>query len=269
MATLVPTSGHKLRWSKYSSAYRARLLEGAKVLKAFLEDHGEPWSLVSTGSSLAVDDALENFVRHMHESKQRSALRLAKHAVLFVQIVRPRLKRTLKSSWNSLRCWEEERPGQFRPPLPLVLLAAILCQARIRSHDADTNHVKNLWLRFTVLVAVGFFGLLRPGELLGLCTEDIVLPNSMSLGAPFCVVRISRTKNARQMGVQQFAEIHHADSELACVGHACHQERKAALAFDTCQVSNDVSYGLHGPAHRGAKTDSRIAPSGWCDLDAG
>lgn len=212
MASLVPAGSNKLRWAKYSSPYRARLLEGAKVLRTFLEDHGESWSLVLSGNSASVDEILDAFVRHMHGSKLSSALRLAKHAVLFVQIARPRLKRSLKASWNSLKCWEEDKPSQFRPPLPLALLAAMLCQARLRAEQAESNQMKLLWLRFSTLLGAGFYGLLRPGELLSLCPEDVVLPNSMSLGAPFCVVRISRTKNARQMGIQQFAEIHHPDT---------------------------------------------------------
>ena len=65
---------------------------------------------------------------------------------------------------------------------------------------------------FGTLLNVGYFALLRPGELLKLKAFDIMLPNSVSLGAPFAVVRLDHPKNLRQMGKQQFAEVHHPDA---------------------------------------------------------
>lgn len=62
------------------------------------------------------------------------------------------------------------------------------------------------------MVLTGFYGLLRPGELLNLRASDVVPPNSMSLGSAFSVVRIARPKNARQMGIQQYVEIRHPDA---------------------------------------------------------
>ena len=50
---------------------------------------------------------------------------------------------------------------------------------------------------------VGFFGMLRPGEIFNLRPGDINLANSLSLGSGFAVLRIARPKNDRQMGVQQ------------------------------------------------------------------
>ena len=60
-----------------------------------------------------------------------------------------------------------------------------------------------LWHVFATLLMVGFFGMLRPGEIFNLRPGDINLANSLSLGSGFAVLRIARPKNARQMGVQQ------------------------------------------------------------------
>lgn len=59
---------------------------------------------------------------------------------------------------------------------------------------------------------MGFFALLRPGELFGLTEPDVALPNALSLGASFAVLKIRQPKNARQLGVQQYAEVRHPDA---------------------------------------------------------
>lgn len=201
----------KLRWGKFSASYRARLLEGARVLAVFLQDHGQNWQLISTGRSKVLDTILEEFIRNMHESGEKSALRVAKHALLYVQTARPRLRKTLKLSWNAIRVWEEQVPSCYRPPLPLPLLVAITCLTRVRAERESREGTTSLWYIFGALVNLAFFALLRPGELMKLKASDVTLPNSVSLGAAFSVIRIERPKNARQMGQQQFAEVHHPD----------------------------------------------------------
>ena len=132
-----------------------------------------------------VDSALEQFVKSMRESGRTSALRIAKHAILYVQAARPRLLKTLKSAWAVLRAWEEQMPGSFRPPLPFTLLAAMTCQSRLQAARDDSCSSRSIWHVFGTLLNVGYFALLRPGELLKLKTFDIMLPNSVSLRAPF------------------------------------------------------------------------------------
>lgn len=84
MPALLPqTSGigpEKLKWGKYSLTYRKRLLEGSRALTTFLAE------VVTKGKSKRVDDVLEHFVKSMHSSPERSSFRIAKHAVLTVQI---------------------------------------------------------------------------------------------------------------------------------------------------------------------------------------
>lgn len=64
----------------------------------------------------------------------------------------------------------------------------------------------------SALLLVGFFGLMRPGELLCLRARDVILPNSMLLAGEFAVIRIAKPQNARQMGSQQYVEIRHPDA---------------------------------------------------------
>ena len=123
-----------------------------------------------------VDSALEQFVKSMRESGITSALRMAKHAILYVQAARPRLRKTLKIAWAVLRAWEEQVPGSFRPPLPLTLLAAMTCQSRLQAARDDGRSSSSIWHVFGTLLNVGYFARLRPGELLKLKAFDIMPP---------------------------------------------------------------------------------------------
>ena len=62
-----------------------------------------------------------------------------------------------------------------------------------------------------MLIGLGFFGLLRPGELLALTREDISLQNQLTFGAPCVTVCIRKPKNFRQLGHSQFAVIKQPD----------------------------------------------------------
>ena len=94
--------------------------------------------------------------------------------------------------------FEEQVPVSFRPPLPLTLLAAMTCQSRLQAARDDSRSSSSIWHVFGTLLNVGYFALLRPGELLKLKAFDIMLPNSISLGAPFAVVRLDHPKSLRQ-----------------------------------------------------------------------
>lgn len=95
-------SALRLRWSKYSSAYQARLLEGGRALRSFWQDRGISWRTIQKAGSRLTDEILEEFVRQKHSEKMRGNLRIAKHGVLWMQIVKPRLRRCLQGAWNAL-----------------------------------------------------------------------------------------------------------------------------------------------------------------------
>ena len=211
-AELAKHAGWKLRWNKYSKAYQRRLLEGVTTLNEFLHTAGVNVEVLHKGRSKDVDEILEQFVRSQHATGHRSSLRQAKHAVLMIQIMRPRLRRSLQSTWEALKSWEESQPASFRAPMPLALLAAMVCSSRIRADSCASDRERVLWFTFSALLFVGFFGLLRPGELLNIAGRDVSLPNSLTMGSCFAVVKIARPKNARQMRVQQFIEVRHPDA---------------------------------------------------------
>ena len=125
--------GAKLRLSKYSVAYRQRLLEGGTFLQHFLRSKNSSLERVLTANANEVDCWLEAFVNSLYDIRatKKGALRIAKHGVLFIQVVKPRFKQKLNASWATIKAWEEQRPSQLRSPLPIVLLVSILCRSRL------------------------------------------------------------------------------------------------------------------------------------------
>ena len=88
----------------------------------------------------------------------------------------------------------------------------MVCKARLLAHESADQKSCDAWMIFSALLLVGFFGLLRPGELLALRAADATLPNSLAVGCSFAVIRLVRPKNARQMGRLQFTELRHPDA---------------------------------------------------------
>ena len=71
----------------------------------------------------------------------------------------------LVAPWNVIRTWESLEPVTHHPPMPVSVLRALAVTALARD-----------WPKFGVLLVVGFFGLLRPSELLSLRRQDHALP---------------------------------------------------------------------------------------------
>lgn len=207
-------SSVRLRLAKYSGPYKKRLLGGFSVLCDFLALNGlssEQFLRLSKGQT---DVLLEKFVSAMHEKARakKSSLSVTKHAVLFIQIARPRLRFQLKATWASLKAWEEQQPSQLRAPMPVPILVGLLCQIRLVAETELEGKEREKLLKLAALVGLCFFGLLRPGELLNLTKRDVELPNQLTFGAPCITVRIQKPKNYRQLGHSQFSVIRQTDT---------------------------------------------------------
>lgn len=165
------------------------------------------------GSAPLLDQLLDEFVNHLYQnkSKRRGIIRVAKRAILFVQTIRPDVRTQLKTCWTTIKAWQEQEPSQLRAPMPLVLMMAMLCKARLIGLQAGPGATQQKMFLLSALIGLGFFGLLRPGELMKLTREDIEIPNRMSLGLPWVTVRIRRPKNFRQLGHAQFAVVKQPD----------------------------------------------------------
>ncbi|CAL1166211.1 unnamed protein product [Cladocopium goreaui] len=106
-------SALKLRWGKYSIAYQRRLLEGGRSLREFFDRKELDWNLVQRGKARVVDEILEQFVREKHADDRRSSLRVAKHGILWVQVIRPRLRHSLPGELLALRAADATLPNSL------------------------------------------------------------------------------------------------------------------------------------------------------------
>ena len=206
-------SGARVRLGRYSPAYRRRLLEAGAVLHKFLVDKKLSNQCLLEWSNRKLDSLLESFVSHMHNQKDRkkSSLMVAKHAVLFTQVLRPRARHQLKGTWSFLKAWEESVPSQLRAPLPIGMLIAMCCRARLTAAGAINASQREKWFAFGALLGAAFFGLLRPGEIFNLKKGDIGIPNQLAFGRPCVTIQVRKPKNFRQLGHQQFVVITQPD----------------------------------------------------------
>ena len=98
----------------------------------------------------------------------------------------------------------------MRTPLDPIVLGACcgLCR-RWATWALAEGHpsVGFEWLTLGCLLAVGFYGMLRPGELAALTPELVRGPSGAPHEEPWAIVAIRRPKNKRAMGRVQFATI--------------------------------------------------------------
>lgn len=139
-----------------------------------------------------------------HADKRGHLLSLVKHAILGCQHVFPQLRGSLSTTWANLKVWEEERSSQLRPPLPVPILLCAVGLSRAHAVTSRDSRLGMDWTLFSVLLEIGFFCLLRPGELLRLRHKDIAMPSSFVLCEQHVAFKIVSPKNRRQFGDNQF-----------------------------------------------------------------
>ena len=196
-----------LRGSHLSTAYRRRLFKGYRLLQEYLSRANSNLHHLARRRKL-LDACLEGFVNWAYSKKGPAFLSVAKHGLLVVQLLYPHYRRRLPLAWQTLLAWEEATEVRVRPPLPLSVLAAFVVFARAQACVAEAG--RHEWLRFAVALELGFFGLLRPGEILQLRACSISLPDSWIFAPVGVVVRIEAPKNRRHMSRHQFVLVEHA-----------------------------------------------------------
>ena len=143
--------------------------------------------------------------RHASQVK----LTLVKHALLGAQHAFPGLKGKLSTAWEHVRVWEEQRIVRLRQPLPIPIWLCMVGLARAHAKvEADTVSRYD-WEVFSVLLEIGLFCMLRPGELMRIHHSDVSLPGSFIMCERHAAIRIVSPKNRRQFGENQFVLVKH------------------------------------------------------------
>ena len=183
---------------RYSAAYRRRLGLGLHEFSKWLQLHGPGDVRIIRKHRRRLDVLLARFVDFCFNSG--ILYDTAKHAVLAVQQVL-HLKRELPRVWSSLKAWHLSLPSSHRVPMPVDVLMALFTLGL----DLWLSAVgPPLLLPLVVLSRVGFYGLLRPGELFGLKRCDVLIQLDHADG-PVAVLVLRRPKNRAAMGRQQFS----------------------------------------------------------------
>ena len=104
------------------------------------------------------------------------------------------VRSSLAGPWNLLKTWEQLEPVQHHPPMPAQVLFALAAIAQLWH-----------WPRMAAILVLGFFGLLRPAELIGLRRKDLALPTDifendvlyLRLGQPKTRLRAASSQHVR------------------------------------------------------------------------
>ena len=200
------------RLSRFSSAYRQRLLDGIEDVHKFCLKERECSLAIVASRPKTADRLLCDYVMRRFENGSKGTLSLVKHALLGCQHVFPRLKGKLMTSWSTLKTWEEQRITRLRPPLPIAIWLLALGLARAHAVTAKKSEEQKAWEMFAVLMELGLFCMLRPGEILRLTHDDISLPGSFIMTKAHAAIRITAPKNRRQFGENQFVLVKHTNT---------------------------------------------------------
>ena len=138
----------------------------------------------------AFDDMLADYIEHLWSIGEGRAL--ASDTVAAFQDTEPRLKGKLQVTWRLLKTWHVNEVPSRAPPLPEECLFAMLGWCLFHKEYA-----------FGLSLLLGFYGLLRTGEILGLCNHHILMT---SLDKP-AVISLGLTKSGKRTGAAESVTI--------------------------------------------------------------
>ena len=201
MVCLCPT---KLEEKRTGSVYRNRLQAGFSALSRWLQLRSAEYleGLASNSiSPLVVDQLLAEFVTESHE--QGHKFWIVKHAVLSAQTRFRHYRGKIPRAWDCLSSWEATRPFRSRTPIGRDLVYFLSAVAF--SWGVEVGSRANHMLPMSILLRVGYHGLLRPGEIANLRVEDVSV--SLSVYRPNAVLAIRSPKTRNWNGRHQFVLI--------------------------------------------------------------
>ena len=106
----------------------------------------------------------------------------------------PRLRGQLQGSWRLLKAWHMNEVPNRAPPLPVHVLNAMIGWAIFNNHGA-----------FAISLVVGFYGMLRTGEILSLRRNHFTSPQ----GSTRVVISLGMTKGGKRAGAAESVVLAH------------------------------------------------------------
>ena len=166
---------------------RARYEAARKKFYAFLRLEG--MSLPTSRSQL--DPILAEYIEFLWSSGEGRGL--AADTVAGLQDLDPKLRGNLQATWRLLRTWNVNEVPNRAPPFPVAVVEALIGYAFFHKNIA-----------FAVSILVGFYGMLRTGEILELTSESLHMNGPRS---PI-VISLGMTKSGKRSGAAESATIY-------------------------------------------------------------
>ena len=152
-----------LEEGRYSDPHRDRLEKGYNAFIKWTSDH-DAGQQGNRDCPEWMNGALTLFIDHCHDGG--GSFSLAEHAVLAAEESNTRMKKRLGRAWGALKARKVLLPRRNCTPIALEMLEAMqaACLAWALGDSAQAKYV----IPLSVLLQLGFWGLLWPKELFGL-----------------------------------------------------------------------------------------------------
>ena len=142
-----------------------------------------------------LDALVSEYIEHLWSSGEGRAK--ANDTVAGLQDKDPKLRGCLPGSWGLLKTWSINEIPNRAPPLPLKVLKALVGWALFHND-----------LAFAVSLSIGFFCMLRTGEVLDICSNHI----EMSSPSKVALISLGFTKGGKRQGAAESATLSVADA---------------------------------------------------------
>ena len=133
-----------------------------------------------------VDPLICDYIEHLWSSGQGRGL--ANDTLAGLQDADPKLKHQLPGAWRLLKTWHVNEVPNRAPPLPVVVLHAMCGWAWFHGHHG-----------FAVSLLMGFYGMLRTGEILGIRRQDL----KADVNHAKILLSLGLTKSGKRMGAAE------------------------------------------------------------------
>lgn len=149
-----------------------------------------------------VNRCLVHYIQLLFDHKAK--FYLARDTVCAVQHFLPDLRFRLHRAWDCVKSWKLQTKLSSRVPLPHFALEALCLKAWDMGLGGGSEVI--LWVCACVLLRVGFYGLLRSGELCAL-RRDCVSIVRLAGKAPLAIIAVIKPKTRAVYGRSQFVVI--------------------------------------------------------------
>ena len=161
---------------------KERYQEGLNLFFAYLKREG----LTLPKMREQMDGLVSDYLEHLWSEGEGRAT--ASNFLAALQDSQPKLKGALPGSWRLMRTWGAHEIPQRAPPLNEAVLIAMVGWGILHEHYS-----------FALSLLVGFHGLLRTGELLGLQAWQIHMTGKSSPA----VISLGLTKSGKRQGAAE------------------------------------------------------------------